>query len=536
MPAPSAITLHDLSFSWPDGTVALSHLSGTFSSGTTGLVGRNGSGKSTLLRLISAELSPTGGHIDTLGSVGYLPQNLTLTTSTTVAELLGIGPVLSALRAIEAGSIAEEDFEAVGNHWDIEARAEESLARIGFSVSDLDRSVSELSGGEAMLIAVTGLQLAGTAITLLDEPTNNLDRPTRARLAALVDHWPGTLIVVSHDLELLERMDNTAEIYAGELSVFGGPYSAWKAALDHEQDAATQAARNAKAALKVEKRQKIEAEIKLARRERTAKKAARESGLPKIMQNYLKNASEGSAAGMRKTIASRVASAQETMDDADARVRQDTHISVDLPDPGVAKSRRIAEITSGDRTLIIQGPERVAIVGPNGSGKTTLLRAMMGDDVHTVSIGAEGRLLTDRIGYLPQRLDGLDDGTSAIDNVRAAAPEATPGVIRNHLARLLLRGGAADRPVGTLSGGERFRVALARLLYAEPPAQILILDEPTNNLDIESVEQLAEALDAYRGALLVVSHDYSFLERIHIDTWLEFGTDGVLREGAGTER
>ena len=203
MPAPSAITLHDLSFSWPDGTGALSHLSGTFSSGTTGLVGRNGSGKSTLLRLISAELSPTGGHIDTLGSVGYLPQNLTLTTSTTIAELLGIGPVLSALRAIEAGSIAEEDFEAVGDHWDIEARAEESLARIGFSVSDLDRSVSELSGGEAMLIAVTGLQLAGTAITLLDEPTNNLDRPTRARLAALVDHWPGTLIVVSHDLDLV---------------------------------------------------------------------------------------------------------------------------------------------------------------------------------------------------------------------------------------------------------------------------------------------------------------------------------------------
>ena len=145
---------------------------------------------------------------------------------------------------------------------------------------------------------------------------------------------------------------------------------------------------------------------------------------------------------------------------------------------------------------------------------------------------AYGSLLTDRVGYLPQRLDGLDDAASALENVRAVAPGTPPGEVRNQLARLLLRGDGVDRPVATLSGGERFRVCLATLLLAEPPAQLLVLDEPTNNLDTSSVEQLAEALDAYRGALLVVSHDYGFLRRLGIDTVLEIDREGGLRQRA----
>ena len=143
---------------------------------------------------------------------------------------------------------------------------------------------------------------------------------------------------------------------------------------------------------------------------------------------------------------------------------------------------------------------------------------------------AHGTLLTDRVGYLPQRLDGLLEDASAVDNVQAVAPGMETGAIRNQLARLLLRGAGADRPVASLSGGERFRVSLATLLLADPPAQLLVLDEPTNNLDIASVEQLAQALDGYRGALLVVSHDHAFLERLGIDTVLELDAAGRLHE------
>lgn len=226
MSTKSAVTLTDLTFAWPDGTVAIDHVSGTLTTGRTGLVGRNGAGKSTLLRLIAGHLRPTSGRVDAVGDVGYLPQTLTLGTEATVAELLGIDATLAALRAIEEGDADERHFDAVGDDWDIEARADEALHEIGFTAADLDRRVAQVSGGEAVLIAVTGMRLRRTPITLLDEPTNNLDRPTRARLAAFVDTWPGTLVVVSHDLELLEHMDSTAELHAGSLDVFGGPYSA----------------------------------------------------------------------------------------------------------------------------------------------------------------------------------------------------------------------------------------------------------------------------------------------------------------------
>ncbi|MEZ4564757.1 MAG: ATP-binding cassette domain-containing protein [Thermomicrobiales bacterium] len=523
----SVITLRDLAFEWPDGAAVLSGVNGVFNPGRTGLVGRNGSGKSTLLRLIAGLLQPTSGQIETVGEVSYLPQTLTLQQETTIAQLLGIDAIVAALRAIESGDSDARHFDAVGDNWDILGRTDELLHQIGFSTADLDRRVTEVSGGEAMLLAVTGLRLRRTPITLLDEPTNNLDRPTRARLAAFVDEWPGSLVVVSHDLELLEHMENTTELYGGALTTFGGPYSAWQAHLAQEQAAAVQAARSAQQALKVEKRQRVEAETKLARRERTGKKAQRQGGIPKIVAGNLSRKAQVSAGAMRATLDGKVLTAQAALDAADARVREDEHILITLPDPQLPRGRRLAELSDQDRTIVIQGPERVALIGANGTGKSTLLEQLV-SRADPAPGRPSGRLLTERFGYLPQRLDVLDADISAVANVQAVAPEMPTGAIRNQLARLLLRGDSVDRPVSTLSGGERFSVALARLLLAEPPAQLLILDEPTNNLDIARVEHLAEALDAYQGALLVVSHDLAFLARLRVSTVIEIDADGHL--------
>ncbi|WP_115788557.1 ABC-F family ATP-binding cassette domain-containing protein [Arthrobacter silvisoli] len=540
----SAISLHNLTFQWPDGTPALSGLNGSFTPGRTGLVGRNGTGKSTLLKLVAGLLEPSSGRVDRSGEVGYLPQNLTLRSDTTVAALLGIEHILAAMKAIESGDVSQEHFDTIGNDWDIESRADEELQQTGFGAADLQRRVAEVSGGEAMLIAVTGLRIRRTPITLLDEPTNNLDRSTRRSLTRMVEEWPGTLVVVSHDLDLLEHMDNTAELHAGELETFGGPYSEWKAYREQEQAAALQSAQSAQQALKVEKRQRAEAETKLARRERTAQKTQKDGGIPKILAGKRAANAQVSAGKLRGTLEDKIVAAQAAADAADAKVRDEQHIKLELPDPQVPRAKRIAELHDGGRTFVIQGPERVALVGPNGSGKSTLLtRLLAGSPAaggNAVVGGTPpglpgGVLLTDRVGYLPQRLDGLDDGASALANVQSVAPSTPSGTIRNRLARLLLRGPAADRPVGTLSGGERFRVGLAKLLLAEPPAQLLVLDEPTNNLDISSVEQLAEALDAYRGAVLIVSHDFAFLERLGIDTVLELGADGRLQQRRSLE-
>lgn len=529
-PAPS-ITLRDVSFAWPDGGVVLSGLDGTFGPGRTGLIGDNGSGKSTLLRLIAGSLSPASGRILLSGGVGQLPQTITVAAEKTVAALLGIEEIVTGLRAIEAGSTDPQHFEAVGDDWDVHERAGVALGEIGLDGIGIDRRVGELSGGEAMLIAVTGLRLRRTPISLLDEPTNNLDRGARDALGALVDAWPGTLLVVSHDLELLERMDTTAELHDSRLTVFGGPYSRWRDHLEREQAAAAQAFRSADQALRTEKRQRIEAETKIARRQRAARATQLGGGVPRIVAGNLKRKAEVSAGALRVGHDARIADARLAVDAAEARLRDDEHIRLDLPDPVVPRSRRIAELHGSNRTVIVQGPERVALTGSNGVGKTRLLERLARTDYAAEfrsGEGATGRLLVDRFGYLAQNLDGLDDHVSALDSVREAAPTASPGRVRDLLARMLLRGDSGDRPVGSLSGGERFRVALTRLLAADPPAQLLILDEPTNNLDIRSVDQLVEALSAYRGALLVVSHDTDFLRRAQFNVILELDSDQAL--------
>ncbi|GAA1246276.1 ABC-F family ATP-binding cassette domain-containing protein [Microbacterium phyllosphaerae] len=535
----SSVTLDRLTFTWPDGTTALDAVSGSFGSGRTGLVGRNGAGKSTLLRLMAGELTPTSGFLTATGEVAYLPQQLTLDVDRRVADLLGIAAPLDAVRAIGAGDVDQAHFDAVGDEWDIEARAEMSLAEAGLAPEFLDRTVGELSGGEAVLVAIAGIRLRRAPITLLDEPTNNLDRDARAKLASMVRSWKGTLIVVSHDLSLLELMDDTAELYAQTLSVFGGPYSEWRAWLDAEQEAARQAEVTAKQEFRKEKRQRIEAEVKLAHRARTAKKAEIEKRVPKIIAHGRKMAAEVSAGRLRTEVGAKEDAARTALDEAGRRLRSDASMKIELPDPQVSRSRRIAQIGDGEHSWIIQGPDRVALIGPNGAGKTTLLERLMADaadgghDSAQVPLGTErpaltATALTDRVGYLPQRVDGLDEHRSVFENIADAAPQVPEKELRNRLARFLIRGATAERPVAALSGGERFRVALAKLLLSDPAPHLVVLDEPTNNLDIDTVDQLVEALRAYRGAVLVVSHDDAFLARLGLDLTLEIQPDGSL--------
>ena len=198
-----SVALSDLSFSWPNGRRVLSDLSASFAPGRTGLIGMNGAGKSTLLRLIAGQLQPSSGSVTVTGDVGYLPQNLTLDTGARVASLLGIAGVLDAIGAIEAGDASQAAFDAVGGDWDAADRAREWLSRLGLAHVGLADPVGRLSGGETIMTALTGQFLQRPAVLLLDEPTNNLDLAARRRLYATVESWPGVMLIVSHDRELL---------------------------------------------------------------------------------------------------------------------------------------------------------------------------------------------------------------------------------------------------------------------------------------------------------------------------------------------
>jgi ATPase subunit of ABC transporter with duplicated ATPase domains len=553
----AAIACSDLSFSWPDGASVLSGLTVSFGPGRTGLIGVNGSGKSTLLKLIAGELRPGSGAVRTHGEVGYLPQAITLGTDQSVSGLLGITAARDALHAIEAGETGEDVFAAIGDDWDVEERARAWLDRLGLDRVGLDDRVERLSGGETIGVALAALFLRRPDIMLLDEPTNNLDLDARQRLYDAVASWTGVMVIVSHDRELLALMDQIADLSGGEIRMYGGNLDAYEELLAAEQAAAGRAVTAAAADVRREQRDLIDAQVKQARRDRMGRKVAASGGLPRIVAYARKRAAQETAGRSRGLHSGRLEAARGRLDEAEQAVRDDAEIRVDLPATAVPAGRTVLTVTGLDGTrwhpaspapgtpaaapapptldvppvstlaeLIVRGPERIALTGPNGAGKTTLLRAIAGLAIRpgvTVRLSAV-------TGYLPQRLDILDDSLSVIDNVRAAAPAASVNEVRASLARFLFRGDRADRLASTLSGGERFRAVLAALLLAQPAPQLLLLDEPTNNLDMASVRQLSQALEGYRGALLVASHDVPFLRSAGITRWLRLDRDADLAE------
>lgn len=505
---PSAsITFSGVSFAWPDGTPVFDGLSFTVPNAVYSLIGANGAGKSTLLALIAGRLRPHEGSITAQGEVGLVTQDAYTEPATTLAAALGIAPILDAISRIEAGSVDERDFTVVGDAWDAQDRAVAQLSRLGLP-TDVNRTVGTLSGGEATLLGIAARLLDRPSVLLLDEPTNNLDNRSRTRLFEAIDVFSGTVIVVSHDLELLERVDATLELYRGTVRVFGGPYSHYRDVIDAEQDAAMAAATTAAGDLRRQKRELVDAQIKLDRRARTAAKAEREKRVPKIIAHLRRDAAQVSAGKLRNAHRDDVSAAAARLDARRDEIRDDRSTRISVPTTEVATH---AQVIADDR-LRIDGPERIALVGPNGAGKSTLIDELIATEAILVPYA-----------YVPQRFTFDDPDRSIVDEVTSAHPDVDAQQVRAHLARFLFRGARADRVVGELSGGERLRVALASALLGDPPPKLLILDEPTNNLDLDTVTQLVDALTSWSGALLVVSHDAGFLERLGIERVVEIG-------------
>ncbi|MFF2523425.1 ABC-F family ATP-binding cassette domain-containing protein [Streptomyces liangshanensis] len=551
----ASIVCSNLFFSWPDDTPVFQDLSFSVGGGRTGLVAPNGAGKSTLLKLIAGEYRPTAGAVSVDGVLGHLPQSLPLADGLTVADVLGIAPVIRALDAIESGDASDEHFATIGTDWDIEERTRAQLDRLSLGGIALTRHLSTLSGGQVVSLGLAAQLLRQPDVLLLDEPTNNLDLDARRRLYGVLDDWNGCLLVVSHDRALLDRVDRVAELDRGHVRFHGGNFTAYEQAVRAAREVAEKNIRSAEQDVKREKREMQQARERAERRAGNAACNLRSAGLPKIFAGTMKRNAQESAGRSNETHAARVGDAKARLYAAGRALRDEDTIALELPGTNVPAGRTVflgerMRVRHGDRDLFaapgvdltIRGPERIALTGPNGAGKSTLLRLIQGDQNGNQDPNQDRNQPTDgirraegRIAYLSQRLDLLDLDRTVAENLAASAPAMPEAQRMNLLARFLFRGSRIHLPVGALSGGERLRATLACVLYAEPAPQLLLLDEPTNNLDLVSVDQLEGALHAYEGAFVVVSHDERFLAAIGVNRWLRLTEGRLLETGAPHE-
>ena len=574
------ITLDHISYAHPSEPALFIDLSAVFSAPLTGLIGDNGCGKTTLMRLILGDLTPDSGSLAAPERMAYLPQDLGLDREQTLAELCGISEILRALQAVESGEYSPELYETIGDNWDIEERTLAALATYGFTPAALvdrdnpeavralfARQMHSFSGGEAVIAALASLMVSDPVFILLDEPTNNLDSAAKAQLFTALEALPCPALIISHDRDLLERVHVIAELHAdrqgvAHLRLFEGNYSTYRQALETEQQAAQRRVTEAKNRVRSAHREWVHAQEIISKNMAQVWK----DDQPDTILALAKDASRQAAAKLRVLRVGKQEQAQEEYQNAQNEVRVQEKIYAELSQQPLPAGRKVLELhrvdsrrvdsrvsretfaiqqptkvdslyfsptEAGDENqqgtpaerpehLILSGPEHLRITGANGSGKTTLLEAIAhaGDPEYRSPVEPAYRVEYCIEGaYIPQRIT-LDPELTLLQSVQRANPGVSEQHLRDQLARLLFRRESVHHKTSELSGGERFRAAVAQVLLADPVPQLLMLDEPTNNLDISSVDWLVQALEAYTGALIVVSHDEDFCRRIRIDRTL----------------
>jgi len=518
------VRVSQLCFSWPDGTPVFDRLSFTLDARRTGVVAPNGAGKSTLMRLFAGAIAPSSGQVELGGSSAYLPQELVLSSDVHVADVLGVREKLRALAAIAEGRMEQALFDAVGDAWDLEDRMRASLARFNLDHLALDRRLDTLSGGEVVALGLAAQWLEAPDILLLDEPSNHLDRAARQRLYDFVEGWEGCLIVASHDRGLLARMDQIAELDRSALRLHGGGFSFYEAGVRAQAKAVEQDVRSLRQAARREQHERQQARERTERRMGNARRNVSDAGLPRIVAGNRQRAAQVSAGRAEDVHAARLADVNQHLAIARRSLREEPDLAIELPATQLPPGRWLfsgramqviyegrAMFENGGIDLDIRGPERIVLAGGNGVGKTTLARLISGELAPHAGRIRRGEGRTSR---LSQRLDSLDPNATVFDAFSVHTPELDDVGRANLLARWLFRGSAMHRPIASLSGGERLRICLACVLHATPAPQLLVLDEPTNNLDLWAVRELERALRAYRGAMVVISHDAGFVDAI----------------------
>lgn len=526
------IHVQSITYMHPDKDVLFSNVSFTISKGQkVALIGNNGSGKSTLMRLITKELLPSEGQIICPDIPYSIPQHFGQFNHLTVAGALGIERKLYALHAILQGDASIEHFTALADDWKIEEKAVAALNEWGLVGVPLSYPMHLLSGGEKTKVFLAGITIYSPAFILMDEPTNHLDDESRIRLYRFITTAAAGILVVSHDRTLLNLLFSTYELTAKGVTYYAGNYDFYKEQKKLAVEALQTRLEENEKQLQKARKQAREVMERQQKHDVRGKKQNVKKGVGKMAMHTFRDQAEKSTVRLGDVHVDKIrVLAGETVELRKALPDMKTmKVNFNSSSLHIGKILIVASsvnysygenpLWSSPLEFTIKSGDRIHLKGSNGSGKTTLLRLITGSLAPTQGslIQAEGLTYV----YLDQEYSIIRNDLSVLEQFALFNSELYDNELRTILNRFLFPVSTWNKKCSYLSGGEKMKLSLCCLMVSAQAPDVFIVDEPTNNIDILSMEILTETLKDYQGTLLVVSHDNYFVQQIKADKQIE---------------
>ncbi|TRW25637.1 ABC-F family ATP-binding cassette domain-containing protein [Flavobacterium zepuense] len=523
------LSLHKITYIHPDKETLFSGLDFVANKGEKiAVVGNNGVGKSTLLKLIAKKLKPSSGTVATNAVTYYVPQILGQYNNATVAHALQVAVKLNALKQILNGNVTETNLEIIGDSWDIEERCREALDFWGLNNITPNTHMALLSGGEQTKVLLAGIVIHQPDMVLLDEPTNHLDRQARTMLYEWIKNTTTTLITVSHDRKLLNMVDRIAEISGNGIANYGGNYEFYLSQKQTESNALQTNIHNKELALKRARNKEREINERQQKLDARGKGKKEKSGVARIMLNTFRNNAENSSAKTKDAHAEKIQEITTELRSLRHDLPGIDKMDFNFKDSELHKGKLLFEanklnfsytstnIWHNNIDFKITSGGRIALQGNNGSGKSTLIKLLTG---HLLPTTGTLYSATKNIVYVDQDYSYLNNALTVFEQAQKAnTSNLTEHEVRMLLARFLFPQSSIYKLCSTLSGGERMRLVLCCITMFDMPLDVLVLDEPTNNLDLQNIQILTTAVNQFKGTLIAVSHDQVFLDSININS------------------
>lgn len=529
-----SITVQGVSYIHADKETLFTNINFSVNTGEkVALVGNNGSGKSTLLQIIAGKLTPTSGIITVPPSgLYYVPQHFGQYDEMNIAQALQVEEKIKSLHAILNGEVDEHHFTTLNEEWNIEERTQAALSHWGLKEFPLSQPMHTLSGGEKTKVFLAGMEIHAESVILLDEPSNHLDYHYREKLYNYIRSARTTIIVVSHDRTLLNLLPVTCELSRSNIHVYGGNYEFYKEQKGIIQQALQQQLEEKEKQLRLAKKVAREAAERQQKHDVRGEKRNEKKGVARIAMGNLKSKAEVSTAKLKSVHSEKTGSIQQEIRSIRSSIPAPNSLKTDFNSSTLHSGKNLVtaqQINFGyDDTLLWKQPldfqirsgERIAISGNNGSGKTTLLKLITGELNPTQGVVSRTEKLS--FVYLDQEYSIIRNDRSILEQAEAFNTIPLPEhELKTILNRFLFPAETWNKPCVKLSGGEKMRLAFCCLMVNNNRPDLFILDEPTNNLDIQSIEIITDTMKRYVGTVLVISHDKWFLQEIEVSNRIE---------------